>query len=149
MMMEQRHWDAVVIGAGMAGLCAARALGEAGKSVVVLEASGRVGGRILSAPLADSSLTAELGAEFVHGKPEPTLWLAREAGVELTPLKDLHFLKHGTAFLKIADPWQPFVQLMNAVDSNQPDVTAAAFLEQASVDSQTAERFRQLVEGFE
>ena len=38
-MSMREHWDAAVIGAGMAGLCAARALAEAGKSVVVLEAN--------------------------------------------------------------------------------------------------------------
>jgi monoamine oxidase len=148
-MTKQQHWDAVVIGAGMAGLCATRALAEAGRSVLLLEAKQRVGGRILSLPLADSTLTAELGAEFVHGKPEPTLQLAREAGVELIPLQDLHYLKRGSELVKIADPWQAFEQVMKALDANEPDLTAAAFLEQRSVEPDTRERFRQLVEGFE
>ncbi|HEX3851226.1 MAG TPA: FAD-dependent oxidoreductase, partial [Polyangiaceae bacterium] len=148
-MHEPKHWDAAVIGAGMAGLCAARALAEAGKSVVVLEANERIGGRIFSAPSTGSSLTIELGAEFVHGKPEPTLQLAREAGVELQPLQDRHFLKHGNTFVQLPDPWQPFERVMHKLDPSQPDVSAAAFLEQQAVDPETAERFRQLVEGFE
>jgi monoamine oxidase len=143
------HWEAAVLGAGIAGLCAARALAEAGRSVIVLEANDRVGGRILTESSADSSMAVELGAEFVHGKPEPTLLLAREAGVALTPLPDLHFLKHGNAFLSLPDPWQPFERVMKRLDPSRPDVTAAAFLEQHSVDPETAERFRQLVEGFE
>jgi len=39
------HWDAIIIGAGMGGLCAAARLAAAGKRVVVLEKSGYVGGR--------------------------------------------------------------------------------------------------------
>jgi monoamine oxidase len=71
--------DVVVIGAGMAGLAAARALAEAGLSVTVLEAAERVGGRILT--VRDGETVVELGAEFVHGRP-PELWtLIEEAGL--------------------------------------------------------------------
>src|SRR6202012_6055401 len=74
----------LVIGAGMAGLTAARALAEAGPSVTVLEASPRVGGRIYTT--RDGNEVVELGAEFVHGKP-PELWaLVEEAGVEVYEL---------------------------------------------------------------
>jgi monoamine oxidase len=70
--------DVLVIGAGMAGLTAARALAEAGLHVVVLEAQDRIGGRILTHRVGDEVL--ELGAEFVHGRP-PELWaLIEEAG---------------------------------------------------------------------
>src|SRR4051794_10593100 len=72
-------YDAVVLGAGMAGLTAARALASAGRKVLVLEAASRVGGRVWTVPGIIGALPSELGAEFVHGKPEPTLRLAREA----------------------------------------------------------------------
>src|SRR5512140_2781602 len=39
------HWDAIIIGAGMGGLCAAARLSAAGKRVLVLEKSGHLGGR--------------------------------------------------------------------------------------------------------
>ena len=72
--------DVIVIGAGMAGLTAARSLAEAGLKVLVIEAQDRVGGRIWTKHLGDEAI--ELGAEFVHGRP-PELWaLIEEAGVE-------------------------------------------------------------------
>ena len=73
--------DVVVLGAGMAGLAAARALAERGVRVLVLEAQQRVGGRILS-QRAEGGGVVELGAEFVHGRP-PELWaLIHESGVK-------------------------------------------------------------------
>jgi len=73
--------DVVVLGAGMAGLAAARALAERNLRVIILEAQQRIGGRILSQPVEGGGV-AELGAEFVHGHP-PELWaLIEEAGVQ-------------------------------------------------------------------
>jgi monoamine oxidase len=70
----------LVIGAGMAGLTAARQLAEAGRKVLVLEARDRVGGRILT--LRDEDEILELGAEFVHGRPSELWELIHEAGLE-------------------------------------------------------------------
>jgi monoamine oxidase len=61
-----RSADVVVVGAGMAGLTAARAVRKAGHSVLVLEARGRVGGRCYSRSLgAGASDVANMGATFV------------------------------------------------------------------------------------
>lgn len=73
------HADVLIVGAGMAGLTAARVLAEAGKRVLVLEARDRVGGRIFTERTA-SGLLVEQGAEFIHGRA-PELWsLIEEAG---------------------------------------------------------------------
>jgi monoamine oxidase len=81
MTQKSMNADVLVLGAGMAGLAAARALGERGVRVLVLEAQQRVGGRILSQRV-DGGTVVELGAEFVHGRP-PELWaLIDEAGLE-------------------------------------------------------------------
>lgn len=71
--------DVLVLGAGIAGLSAARALAEAGHRVLLLEARERAGGRILSLA-TEHGVTMELGAEFVHGRA-PELWkLIDESG---------------------------------------------------------------------
>jgi len=63
------HVDAVVVGAGAAGLTAARRLTDHGFSVAILEARDRLGGRISTAQQLDTTIPLELGAEFIHGMP--------------------------------------------------------------------------------
>ena len=58
-------YDCLVLGAGMSGLAAARQLQSAGKSVLVLEGAGRMGGRIFTRRDFVQS-PVETGAEFVH-----------------------------------------------------------------------------------
>jgi monoamine oxidase len=74
----------VVIGAGAAGLMAARELARAGKRVTILEARERCGGRIYPLPTREFGYPAEGGAEFVHGAAPVTRALMREARISLS-----------------------------------------------------------------
>lgn len=76
--------DVVVVGAGLAGLVAARKLARAGISVVVLEARDRVGGRLLSEPL-NGGAQVELGGQWIGPTQERIAALAREVGVGTFP----------------------------------------------------------------
>lgn len=59
------HYDSIVIGAGVAGLTAARLLAQTGKRVVVLEARDRIGGRVHTD--RSGGLVTDLGASWIHG----------------------------------------------------------------------------------
>lgn len=74
--------DLIIIGAGAAGLAAADALSRAGRSVIVLEARERVGGRCFTRRMAGLDIPVELGAEFLHGEARSTHALLRAAGVK-------------------------------------------------------------------
>jgi monoamine oxidase len=72
--------DVAVVGAGLAGLTAARRLTAAGYSVIVLEARDRVGGRTLNHALGGGKV-AEAGGEFVGPTQDRIVALATEVGV--------------------------------------------------------------------
>lgn len=81
---EGKPGNVVVVGAGMAGLAAAKELADKGYNVVVLEARDRSGGRIWT----DFSLDApvDLGAAWIHGKSKnPIFDLARKSGIKTAP----------------------------------------------------------------
>jgi protoporphyrinogen oxidase len=61
----------LVIGAGMAGLAAARDLHHANENVIVLEARSRIGGRVYT-DHTFAPFPVEFGAEFIHGDHAPT-----------------------------------------------------------------------------
>lgn len=84
-MAEQEIFDVVVVGGGISGLCAARRLAEAGKSVAVLEAADRVGGRTMSAPVAGA--VVDLGGQWLAPKAmQPHIHaLVEELGIGLCP----------------------------------------------------------------
>ena len=72
--------DVIVIGAGAAGLAAAAALARSGRSVLVLEARDRVGGRVWTRLEPALAAPVELGAEFIHGDAPETRALLRQTG---------------------------------------------------------------------
>lgn len=89
--------EVLVLGAGVAGLAAARALRGAGVATVVLEARHRLGGRVWT----DRTIAphpVELGAEFVHGDRAATWDLVRAARLATRPWrKDVDSLVHAEA----------------------------------------------------
>jgi monoamine oxidase len=93
--------DVLVVGAGLAGLIAARDLTAAGRSVLVLEARDRVGGRVVNQDIGNGKIV-EMGGQWAGPTQDRLLALAEELGVATFPTYDtgqkvLHFNgKRGT-----------------------------------------------------
>jgi monoamine oxidase len=85
--MAERELDVVVVGAGLSGLCAARALEAAGRSVLVVEATERVGGKMRTEQFGGDHV--DLGAHWIGPGQDRIAGLARELGVrtERQPLE--------------------------------------------------------------
>ena len=124
----KRH-DVAVLGAGAAGLMAARALARAGLDVVVLEARSRLGGRIWTRRVPELQVPVELGAEFIHGETPLTDRLLREAratavtvGGDHVALRNGRVLDGGDSFARDLD------RVLRRVDTSGDDRSLADFL---------------------
>ena len=84
-MARRAEADVIVVGAGLAGLAAARQLHRAGHSVLVIEARDRVGGRVLNHSLGGGQ-AADVGGQFVGPTQRHILGLAAELGVATQPI---------------------------------------------------------------
>ena len=81
---QTRDADLVVVGAGLAGLSAARAASAAGVEVVVVEARERVGGRVLNEDIGDGNVV-EVGGQWIGPTQDRLAALAAELGVGTFP----------------------------------------------------------------
>ncbi|MEN9933597.1 MAG: hypothetical protein RLZZ387_176 [Chloroflexota bacterium] len=87
-----RDADVIVVGAGVSGLAAARALADAGRRVIVLEARERIGGRVWT-DRSWPGMALDLGASWIHGtQGNPLTALARKAGIVTAPPTDYESL---------------------------------------------------------
>jgi monoamine oxidase len=84
-MVERVTVDVVVVGAGLAGLSAARALVASGKSVMVLEARDRVGGRVHGRTLEDGETVVEVGGQWIGPGQDRMIRLSAELDLETFP----------------------------------------------------------------
>lgn len=119
--------DVIIIGAGAAGLAAARALAAAGVEALLVEARDRIGGRIWT---DHSHGPTELGAEFIHGDRAATWEYVRAAGLRTSPWGDDRRFARGGRVLPAGDPAVARVYaLYEAVAHHAgPDISAAELL---------------------
>lgn len=121
--------DVIIIGAGAAGLSAARILSRSKKSVCILEARNRIGGRIHTIRDKGFSFPVEAGAEFMHGDLPLTKALMREANISFfsgegrTWNVQNNQLSEGDLFHKDWDV------LMHRLQKLEHDMTIGDFLE--------------------
>ena len=95
----------ILIGAGVAGLAAARHLVRAGADVRILEARERIGGRILTERSDSLRVPIELGAEFLHGEAKEVAAVAREAGLLLCDVRGDRWRVEGKRLTNVDDFW--------------------------------------------
>ncbi len=112
-VIESERRDVVVVGAGPAGLRAAGLLHAAGRSVVVLEARNRLGGRLLSAPSGDHRF--DLGATWFWPNEARVSALTDELGLEV-------FAQHCDGDMMYEPPTGP-----QRIEGNQLDVRSGRF----------------------
>lgn len=121
--------DVLVIGAGAAGLSAARMLLQAGISVTILEGRDRIGGRIHTIEGEGFSFPVEAGAEFMHGDLPFTKALMKESNVSYfagegrTWNVQSNKLSEGDLF---HDDWDTLIAKLQELDH---DMTIGRFLE--------------------
>ena len=127
-----RHADAdvIVVGGGVAGLSAARALRDAGVRVVLLEAKDRIGGRILTVRDDRLTIPIELGAEFIHGAAPETVEIARDAGITTYEVLGERWRAGRGQLRRVDDYWDRLDLVMRRLDPKlDPDRSFQAFLD--------------------
>lgn len=141
------RYDVIVIGAGAAGLAAADALVRAGRSVLVLEARQRVGGRCWTHRMSDLDIPVELGAEFLHGGARETHALLRRAGRRAVPANRVQRSFDG----KRLRPRNSFTEAARSVRgaSLDEDMSFDRFLATRKLPAKTKAFARMMVQGFD
>ena len=127
--MKRSRVEAAIIGAGVAGLEAARVLHEAGVDVAVLEARERIGGRVFTRQDPLLPVPIELGAEFVHGSAPELREIARDARLAIVDIDGQRWQSNGRTLRRLEDFWSVLESVMRRLDSNRnPDRSFQQFL---------------------
>ena len=152
-MTSSQQPDIIIIGAGLAGLAAARTLSRAGKRVLVLEARERAGGRVHTCHDAATSYPIEMGPEWLEGAGE---WRTLLDGVSNTTYNadGHHFERDGETLLNRDTMQNDMDKLVAHLDRQLPkgaDVPVAQSLASYASDENWDDAKRMLlsyVQGF-
>lgn len=147
-------FDAIIIGAGAAGLAAASELRASGRSVVVIEARARVGGRIFTYRDPAIAVPIELGAEFLHGATPNTDTLIEAAELTTVDVVGDHWRAREGHFKQV-DFWKKVDKVLGKLDEHRtPDRSFGDYLAERAArkrkprDARARKLAMEFVQGF-
>ncbi len=151
-MGNSERSDVIIIGAGAAGLAAAKTLTASGINVTILEARHRTGGRVYTVREPSVAVPIELGAEFIHGLPPETWSIVRRQTLPVVQiLGDFWWYERGKLSPNddFQEQWETVVEKMKRFAS--PDRSFLSFIDDCC-RGKRERRFRErgiaYVEGF-
>ena len=139
--------DVIIVGAGVAGLAAARLLGEAGLRVLVLEARGRVGGRVWTI-YSPQGAPVELGAEFIHGLPPNIFDKIHAANLDVREFTGPKWIQGDGDLQRDQDFFAQTDRVLDRIDAHGPDHSFSRFLSEIEDDDDAKLWGLEFVEGF-
>src|SRR5262245_21811359 len=145
--------EVIVIGAGVAGLAAARHLHDAGITTSVVDARDRIGGRIFTIRDPESTMPIELGAEFVHGRAPELREVIDAASLTMVDIGGSRWTPSSGRLRPFDDFWERLERVMQRLerDVRRGDRSFAEFIGQrpGGPRLRTERRLaREYVEGF-
>lgn len=136
----------IVIGAGAAGLAAARVLSHAGRRVVIVEARARLGGRIHTVNDPAFPMPVEFGAEFIHGRPAATWDAVRRLGLSPYEIPFAHHRRTKGRLRLVDDFAAEMAKVMRGLSRVRRDMTFAEYLRRSAAARRYPEAARQAVD---
>jgi monoamine oxidase len=140
----------LIIGAGLAGLAAAKRLAETGLHVTILEARDRIGGRVHTIRDPRLAIPIELGAEFLHGKA-PEIWpIVKKENLFIGSAEGDNWCCENYALQKCNDFWSRWEKVAGLLRRGKtyPDRSFADFVQTLKLDAKTKRDATAYVEGF-
>ncbi|HKP48283.1 MAG TPA: NAD(P)/FAD-dependent oxidoreductase [Pyrinomonadaceae bacterium] len=134
-MVDRR--GVLVIGAGAAGIAAARELAAAKVPVTVLEAQDRIGGRVRTVRDNFLNLPIELGAEFIHGKHPLLFSILESLAIPFINVSGRHWYVEDGVLSHSNDFWNKLTALFDLMSANTPDQSFSSFLNSLPDDPET------------
>lgn len=142
-------YDAVIVGAGAAGLASASRLMKEGKKVLILEARARIGGRIFSLQRQGVKAPIELGAEFIHGHPPEVIGLVERLNLVFYRGCETQLYHKGNHVAPSSGFWETIAEVMSKLRrARGEDRSVEEAVRRLKMSRDRKNLFRHFIQGF-